>query len=247
MSAEGGSNLLVIDRPLTTENTLTTRTVYLKVSESRQSLYRFSNQHNSGVHADLLRDWGATSCEDSSVACEGGKLRSVTFGPGEAQKKILFITHWNDTKDGHGTITVRTVNTRQVPVLDGNGDPTGDTTTERIPTQHAPELTAPRTVSFRVDDDEQYLRTESNLTGRFTGAPAGHQGIGSSFTMWLRFAPSLKHVSAGATVDHGSGGTVPLRRSKTLPVCEPFPVTGRVGGFIRWICIAKSVWRAGTG
>ena len=54
-------------------------------------------------------------------------------------------------------------------------------------------------------------------------------------------------VSGGAKVDHGSGGMVPLRRSKTLPVCEPFPVTGRVGRFIPWSCIARSVWRAGTG
>ena len=54
-------------------------------------------------------------------------------------------------------------------------------------------------------------------------------------------------VSGGAKVDHGSGGTVPLRRSKTLPLWEPFPVTGRVGRFIPWSCIARSVWRAGTG
>ena len=54
-------------------------------------------------------------------------------------------------------------------------------------------------------------------------------------------------AKGGAKVDHGSGGTVPLRRSKTLPVCEPFPVTGRVGRFIPWSCIARSVWRAGTG
>ena len=42
-------------------------------------------------------------------------------------------------------------------------------------------------------------------------------------------------------VAHGSGGTVPLRRSKTLPIWEPFPVTGRVGRFIPWSCIARSV------
>ena len=58
---------------------------------------------------------------------------------------------------------------------------------------------------------------------------------------------AMHDVSGGAKVDHGSGGTVPLRRSKTLPLWEPFPVTGRVGRFIPWSCIARSVWRAGTG
>ena len=47
-------------------------------------------------------------------------------------------------------------------------------------------------------------------------------------------------------VDHGSGGTVPLRRSKTPPIWEPFLVMGR-GGVIPRICIAKSVRRAETG
>ena len=33
---------------------------------------------------------------------------------------------------------------------------------------------------------------------------------------------------------HGSGGMAPSRRSKTLPVCQPFPVVGRAGGFTPW-------------
>ena len=217
VSAEGGSNLLVIDRPLTTENTLTSRTVHFEVTESRQGLYRFSNQHNSGMHADLLTDWGATSCEDAAVACERGKLRSVAFGAGEAQKKILFITEWNGTLQGSpGTITVRSVNTREVPVLDSNGVPTGDTTTERIPGEHDPEVTGPKTASFQVRDGEQYLRPESNLTGRFTGAPSGHQGIGSSFTMRLRFAPSLKH------------GVTYRQLTTTMPLTGGYQTSGRI-------------------
>ena len=54
-------------------------------------------------------------------------------------------------------------------------------------------------------------------------------------------------ANGGAKVDHGSGGMVPLRRGKTLPVWQPFPVVGRAGGFTPWSCIARSVWRAGTG
>ena len=81
---------------------------------------------------------------------------------------------------------------------------------------------------------ELTLALEHRLNRRFAA-----RGIG---TERLHFS-----VSGGAKVDHGSGGTVPLRRSKTLPVCEPFPVTGRVGGCIPWSCIARSVWRAGTG
>ena len=72
---------------------------------------------------------------------------------------------------------------------------------------------------------------------------------------WLRrmcepvamIRPANEGANGGAKVDHGSGGTVPLRRSQTLPLWEPFPVTGRVGRFIPWSCIARSVWRAGTG
>ena len=54
-------------------------------------------------------------------------------------------------------------------------------------------------------------------------------------------------LNGGAKLDHGSGGMVLPRRSKTLPVCEPFPMMGRAGGFTPWSCIARSVWRAGTG
>ena len=54
-------------------------------------------------------------------------------------------------------------------------------------------------------------------------------------------------ANGGAKPDHGSGGMVPSRRSKTLPVCRPFPVAGRARGFTPWSCIARFVWRAGTG
>ena len=57
----------------------------------------------------------------------------------------------------------------------------------------------------------------------------------------------LHYANGGAKLDHGSGGMVPSRRSKTLPECQPFPVMGRVGGFTPWSCIARCVWRAGTG
>ena len=40
-------------------------------------------------------------------------------------------------------------------------------------------------------------------------------------------------ANGGAKLDHGSGGMVPSRRSKTLPVCQPFPMMGRAGGFTR--------------
>ena len=46
------------------------------------------------------------------------------------------------------------------------------------------------------------------------------------------FSPPMTAANGNAKVDHGSGGTVPFRRSKTLPIWEPFPVTGRAGGFI---------------
>ena len=69
---------------------------------------------------------------------------------------------------------------------------------------------------------------------------------------WFRIALGFiiladQGANGGAKVDHGSGGMVPLRRSKTLPVWQPFPVVGRAGGFTPWSCIARSVWRAGTG
>ena len=63
----------------------------------------------------------------------------------------------------------------------------------------------------------------------------------------LPYVDATLTANGGAKVDHGSGGMVPLRRSKTLPLWQPFPVMGRAGGFIPWSCIARSVWRAGTG
>ena len=55
---------------------------------------------------------------------------------------------------------------------------------------------------------------------------------------------TTRSASGGARVDHGNGGKVLPRRSMTLPVCQPFPVVGRAGGFTPWSCIARSVWRA---
>ena len=76
----------------------------------------------------------------------------------------------------------------------------------------------------------------------------GHEPVpAAKASLLTKVIPADAGANGGAKVDHGSGGTVPLRRSKTLPVWELFPVTGRVGGFIPWNCIARSVWRAGTG
>ena len=88
--------------------------------------------------------------------------------------------------------------------------------------------------------------SEADLTLKVTGYQWlwKYEYVEDGVSFYSSLAPS---VSGGAKVDHGSGGTVPLRRSKTLPVCEPFPVTGRGGGCIPWSCIARSVWRAGTG
>ena len=44
---------------------------------------------------------------------------------------------------------------------------------------------------------------------------------------------SVSPANGGAKLDHGSGGMVLPRRSKTLPVCQPFPMMGRAGGFTR--------------
>ena len=127
---------------------------------------------------------------------------------------------------------------------------------------------------YRLLPERGYVPKRSVITGSDTPAnvsmPAVHR-VSSLLKRWLlgihqgsvqphqldyyldeyTFRFNRRHfalaVSGGAKVDHGSGGTVPLRRSKTLPVCEPFPVTGRVGGCIPWSCIARSVWRAGTG
>ena len=45
--------------------------------------------------------------------------------------------------------------------------------------------------------------------------------------------PCRPSANGGAKLDHGSGGMVLPRRSKTLPVCQPFPMMGRAGGFTR--------------
>ena len=45
--------------------------------------------------------------------------------------------------------------------------------------------------------------------------------------------PPAAGANGGAKLAHGSGGMVLPRRSKTLPVCQPFPVVGRAGGFTR--------------
>ena len=45
------------------------------------------------------------------------------------------------------------------------------------------------------------------------------------------FGLAAERANGGAKLDHGTGGMVPSRRSKTLPVCRPSPVTGRAGGF----------------
>ena len=76
----------------------------------------------------------------------------------------------------------------------------------------------------------------------------GPSGTGKSHVaQWLGLAACQQGANGGAKLDHGSGGMVPSRRSKTLPECQPFPVMGRVGGFTPWSCIARCVWRAGTG
>lgn len=74
----------------------------------------------------------------------------------------------------------------------------------------------------------------------------GTRGIGAAIAEALADAGYSLAVNyavgnGGAKLDHGSGGEVPSRRSKTLPVW-PFPATGRAEG-----CIARYAWRAGRG
>ena len=52
--------------------------------------------------------------------------------------------------------------------------------------------------------------------------------------------------SVSARIDHGGGGTVPPRRSKTLPRW-PFPAAGKAKGFIPWTSVAMHVLPAGRG
>ena len=97
-------------------------------------------------------------------------------------------------------------------------------------------------------DEEKQAIIHRAVTGGIdvrTGEP--YRAYKNSGVVWLGDVPSHWDANGGAKVDHGSGGMVLPRRSKTLPVCQPFPVMGRVGGFTPWSCIARFVWRAGTG
>ena len=71
----------------------------------------------------------------------------------------------------------------------------------------------------------------------------------SQLDLWTAWSAvvGLSGANGRVKLDHGSGGMAPSRRSKTLPVCQPFPVVGRAGGFTPWSCIAGSVWAAGRG
>ena len=42
-----------------------------------------------------------------------------------------------------------------------------------------------------------------------------------------------------------TGGAIPLRRSRTLPVWRPCPVTGRTGGFTRGVLRRADIMRPG--
>ena len=112
---------------------------------------------------------------------------------------------------------------------------------------------SPSRSSGRSDDVQ---RDRDGAVGRRSNSPiarsnrwcsmASRCAISASEARYRRIGPIVAKATSssslripsrgandGAKVDHGSGGTVPLRRSKTLPLWEPFPVTGRVGDSYR--------------
>ena len=68
--------------------------------------------------------------------------------------------------------------------------------------------------------------------GRVRSSDARRPPATAELTRPWNFPPEFGGSGAkvGAKVDHSSSGTVPLRRSKTLPIWEPFSVTASVLG-----------------